>query len=321
MASSRFTSTARLVGTVALIAIVVAAAADPSGHAAVPDRAQAPGFDAARAWQHLEHLVALGPRPAGSPALRQTRAYITRELGAAGLTVQEQPFTPSTPLGPVDMVNLIVRLPGERTDRILLAGHYDTKLMREAPFVGANDGGSSAAMLLELARVLASRPRTFTYELIWLDGEEAFCTDWTECGTAAEPDNTYGSRHYVSAAREAGALGALRALLLVDMVADRRLEIRRDTNSTPWLVDLVWATARRLGHDDVFVDQLTAVEDDHLPFLRAGVPAVDIIDLDYPAWHTPSDTLEQVSAASLQVVGDVVLASLPALEQRLLSAP
>jgi hypothetical protein len=130
-------------------------------------------------------------------------------------------------------------------------------------------------MLLELARVLASRPRTFTYELLWLDGEEAFCTDWTECGTAAEPDNTYGSRHYVSAAREAGALGALRALLLVDMVADRRLEIRRDTNSTPWLVDLVWATARRLGHDDVFVDQLTAVEDDHLPFLRAGLPAVE----------------------------------------------
>lgn len=277
-------------------------------------------FDGTRAFDHLERMVAIGPRPAGSTALRQTRAYITRQLAASGLTVHEQPFTVSTPVGRVDMVNLIVRLDGERPDRILLAGHYDTKRMADATFVGANDGGSSAALLIELARVLASRPRTFTYEFIWFDGEEAFCSGWTDCGTPAAPDNTYGSRHYVAAAQAAGALPQLRALVLVDMVGDRRLEIRRDTNSTPWLVDLFWAAARRLGHDDVFVEATTTIEDDHVPFLKAGVPSVDIIDLDYPAWHTPADTLDKVSVDSLQIVGDVILDALPALERQLATA-
>lgn len=277
-------------------------------------------FDGTRAFDHLERMVAIGPRPAGSTALRQTRAYITRQLAASGLTVHEQPFTVSTPVGRVDMMNLIVRLDGERPDRILLAGHYDTKRMADATFVGANDGGSSAALLIELARVLASRPRTFTYEFIWFDGEEAFCSGWTDCGTPAAPDNTYGSRHYVAAAQAAGALPQLRALVLVDMVGDRRLEIRRDTNSTPWLVDLFWAAARRLGHDDVFVEATTTIEDDHVPFLKAGVPSVDIIDLDYPAWHTPADTLDKVSVDSLQIVGDVILDALPALERQLATA-
>jgi glutaminyl-peptide cyclotransferase len=189
--------------------------------------------------------------------------------------------------------------------------------MTNATFVGANDGGSSAAFLIELARVLAARPRALTYELIWFDGEEAFCPGWTDCGTPDSPDNTYGSRHYVNAARDAGALPALRALILVDMIGDRNLTIPRDTNSTPWLVDLVWDAAARYGHDRVFVGSSMAIEDDHLPFLRAGVPAVDIIDLDYPAWHTPGDTLDQVSADSLQIVGDVLLDALPRIERQL----
>jgi glutaminyl-peptide cyclotransferase len=310
----------RVVTLIALgVAVGVAALWPGKARLTAVTHAQGPvaSFDAARAFQHLERIVAIGPRPAGSTPLRQARAYITRQLGTMGLTVQEQPFTVASPVGRVEMVNLIVRLPGERPDRILFAGHYDTKLMANAPFVGANDGGSSAAFLIELARVLATRPRAFTYELIWLDGEEAFCTGWTECGTPASPDNTYGSRYYVNAAREAGALSSLRALILVDMIGDRQLEIRRDSYSTPWLVDLVWAAASRRGHDRVFVDATTAIEDDHLPFLRAGVPAIDIIDLDYPAWHTPADTLDRVSADSLQLVGDVILDALPAIERRL----
>jgi glutaminyl-peptide cyclotransferase len=310
----------RVVTLIALgVAVGVAALWPGKARLTAVTHAQGPvaSFDAARAFQHLERIVAIGPRPAGSTPLRQARAYITRQLGTMGLTVQEQPFTVASPVGRVEMVNLIVRLPGDRPDRILFAGHYDTKLMANAPFVGANDGGSSAAFLIELARVLATRPRAFTYELIWLDGEEAFCTGWTECGTPASPDNTYGSRYYVNAAREAGALSSLRALILVDMIGDRQLEIRRDSYSTPWLVDLVWAAASRRGHDRVFVDATTAIEDDHLPFLRAGVPAIDIIDLDYPAWHTPADTLDRVSADSLQIVGDVILDALPAIERRL----
>ena len=187
-------------------ALVLAAALAGAAVAAQPE-----AFDPARAWTHLERLVALGPRPAGSPALRQARAYITRELAVVGLTVQEQPFTAVTPAGRVEMVNLIVRLPGRRQDRIILAGHYDTKPLPGGTFVGANDGGSSAAFLIELARVLQTRDREFTWEIAWFDGEEAFCANWSDCGTPESPDNTYGSRHYVAEAQRAGALPSVRA--------------------------------------------------------------------------------------------------------------
>jgi Zn-dependent M28 family amino/carboxypeptidase len=112
-------------------------------------------------------------------------------------------------------------------------------------------------------------------------------------------------------------LATLRALVLLDMIGDRDLRIRRDANSTPWLVELVWAAAARLGHRGVFVNELTEIDDDHMPFVRAGIPAVDVIDLDYPAWHTADDTLDNVRAGSLQIVGDVILAALPDIEQRL----
>jgi hypothetical protein len=276
------------------------------------DSAGAQTFDGARAFEHLRQLVAIGPRPAGSAQIRQARAYIARQLGAMGLTVQEQPFTADTPLGRVAMANLIVRLPGRRADRILFAGHYDTKLFRDQVFVGASDGASSAAFLVELARVLAGRAREYTTELVWFDGEEAVL-EWVTGGL----DHTYGSRFYVQAARQAGALPAIRAMILVDMIGDRDLAIRRDTMSTGWLTDLVWAAARRVGHDSVFLDAETQVDDDHIPFLEAGVPSIDIIDLDYAAWHTPEDDLDHVSARSLQVVGDVLLAALGDLERRL----
>ena len=132
----------------------------------------------------------------------------------------------------------------------------------------------------------------------------------------AGTDHTYGSRYYVDAARKAGTLAQIRALVLVDMIGDRDLRISRESNSTPWLTDVIWATAKRLKRPE-FVDRETAIEDDHLPFLEAGVQAVDLIDLDYPAWHTAGDTLDKVSGQSLQVVGDVLLAALPEIEKRL----
>jgi hypothetical protein len=276
-------------------------------------------FDSARAWEHLRQMVSIGPRPSGSAAIRQTRAYITRQLSSYGLVVQEQAFTASTPLGRVDMVNLSVTLPGRRPERILLTGHYDTKLLRNQVFVGASDGASSAAILIELARVLKSRPHEYTYELVWFDGEEAVCLDWNECGTAGSPDNTYGSRHYVQAAQQAKALSSIKAMILFDMIGARNLKLRRDGSSTGWLTDIIWTAAKRLGHAATFVDQTTFVGgDDHMPFVQAGVPAVDLIDLDdYPQWHTPEDDLAHVAASSLQVVGDVILAALPDLERRL----
>jgi glutaminyl-peptide cyclotransferase len=268
-------------------------------------------FDSKRAWDHLQKQVSFGPRPSGTPAIVQTRRYIVEQLKAAGIESKEQMFIGMTPLGEVSMANVIATIPGKRPERLVLASHFDTKLYREFRFVGANDGASSTAALLELGRVLKQRQNEFTIELLFLDGEEARMTEWRGL------DNTYGSRHYVEAARKDKTLTSLKALVLLDMIGDRDLKVRRDANSTPWLVDSLWAAAAKLGHSGTFSNELTTIEDDHVPFLRAGVPAVDIIDLENPTWHTSQDTLDFVSARSLQIVGDVVLAAIPDIEKRL----
>ena len=213
------------------------------------------------------------------------------------------------------MVNLVATIPGRRPERIALATHYDTKLFREFRFVGASDGASSTAAVLELGRVLKARQNEFTIDLLFFDGEEAV-VDWNR-----NNDNTYGSRRYVETAQKTGTLGGLRALILLDMIGDRNLAIRRDSNSTPWLIDIIWASGAKLGYRANFLAEETTIDDDHMPFVRAGVPSVDIIDLDYPAWHTAQDDLDRVSARSLQVVGDVVLDAIPQIERHLASAP
>jgi peptidase M28-like protein len=268
-------------------------------------------FDGSRAYDHLRQVVSFGPRPAGSPALERTREYITEQLKALGVPVTQQAFDAKTPIGQIHMVNLIATIPGARKERIAIAGHYDTKLFREFRFVGANDGGSSTAFLIEMARVLKARQNAFTTELLFFDGEEATLRDWS--GT----DHTYGSQYYVDTARKNGTLASLKALILVDMIAERSQRFLRESKSTPWLTDLIWSTARRLDFGSIFVNESTPIEDDHIPFLEAGVPATDLIDLDYPAWHTPADTLDQTSARSLEVVGNVVLNALGPIEKQL----
>ena len=267
-------------------------------------------FDSNRAWEHLRQLVALGPRPAGSQSLDQSRTYIKNQLAAAGVAVAEQAWDDQTPTGRVHLINLIATIPGASKDRLVIAGHYDTKKFREFRFVGANDGGSSAAFLLELARVLKARRNPLTIELLFLDGEEAVI-EWQG------DDHTYGSRHYVAEAKRTGTLASLKALILVDMIGDRDLQIKRDLNSTPWLTDVIWSAAQKARLGAYFRPELVQIEDDHQPFMQAGVPSVDIIDLEYSAWHTAADTLDAVSARSLQVVGDVLLAALPQVEARL----
>ena len=269
-------------------------------------------FDGAKAWDHLRKQVSIGPRPSGTPAIVETRKYIVEQLKSFGIEAKEQPFIGMTPLGEVSMANVIATIPGRGPDRLVLASHFDTKLYREFRFVGANDGASSTAALLELGRVLKSRQNELTIELLFLDGEEARRPEWQ--GT----DNTYGSRHYVQAAQKSGSLKTLKALVLLDMIGDRDLVIKRDANSTPWLVDIIWSTASRLGHGSTFSMQLTTIEDDHVPFLRAGVAAADIIDLENPTWHTAQDDIDHVSAKSLQVVGDVVVAAIPEIEKQIL---
>ncbi len=271
-------------------------------------KAPAPVFDGSRALEHLTRIIAIGPRPAGSAGAQKTREYITHQLESVGLTTLEQPFDAKTPAGIVRMVNVRATIAGPGEGRLIIAGHYDTKLFTEFTFVGANDAGSSTAFLIELARVLKTRNNAISIELLFLDGEEAF-GEW-------QTGNTFGSRYYVDAARSAGTLKQIKAMILVDMIGDADLRVMRESQSTPWLTDAIWSAARSLGRPE-FVDQSTLVEDDHLPFLAAGVPAVDIIDFEYPAWHTREDTLDKVSARSLQAVGNVLLAALPAIELRI----
>jgi Zn-dependent M28 family amino/carboxypeptidase len=274
----------------------------------------APTFDGNRAYEDLRQQVAFGPRPAGSAALERTRDYIKQQLAAAGLQPVEQPFDAQTPIGPIHMVNIRATLPGRTQERgrLVIGGHYDTKRSRDFPFVGASDGASSAAFLLELARALKGRANPLPIELLFLDGEEAVNWQWDD----KSMDHTYGSRYYVEQAKRAATTKDIRAFVLVDMIGDRDLDIRRERYSTPWLTDLVWSAAKRLKRPE-FLDDITPIEDDHLEFLDAGIPSVDIIDLDDPAWHTAADRLDHVSARSLQTVGDVLLAALPAIEQRL----
>ena len=287
-------------------------------------------FDGERAFEHVRKQVEFGPRPPGSAELEKTRGYIIDQLKSYGLNVTTDEFHPITPVGDRKMVNVTAELPGESTDVIIISSHYDTKLATEFKFVGAVDGGSSTGELLEIARVMAAsktKPK-LTYWFVFFDGEEALCFDWDECKnpdptnpSAKLPDNTYGSRRYVAQLTEKNELKRVRAMILFDMMGYKNLELGRDTMSKIWLIDEVWQTAKRLGHGSVFVDRREGVGgDDHEPFVRAGIDSLDIIQLsNYPYWHTKEDTLDKVSAKSLKIVGDVVLNSLPKIEERLAS--
>ena len=272
-------------------------------------------FNGERALEHARKQLEIGPRPPDTPALEKTRQYITDQLKSFGLTVTTDNFVAKTPRGDKKLVNVVGEIPGETNNLILIASHYDTKLYDDMHFVGANDPAASVGTLLEIGRVLGSskeKPKA-TYRLVFFDGEEAFCEGWDECSKPDAPDNTYGSRRYVSQLRERGELGRTRALILLDMIGYKNLELGRDTMSTKWLQDIIWETGRSLGYGKVYVDREEGVGgDDHEPFLKAGIDSVDLIQLNgYPYWHKADDTIDKISANSMKIVGDTVLASLP----------
>jgi Zn-dependent M28 family amino/carboxypeptidase len=269
-------------------------------------------FNAERAFKDLTTIVGFGPRPAASEALKKTRAYIVDELKKAGLKAELDEFEVTTPRGRRKMVNIRATRRGSKSNIIALAGHYDTK-PTEFVFVGANDGGSSAAWVLEMARATADLKLENTLEFVFFDGEEAV-VEWSDL------DSVYGSRHDVERRLKAGNLRQLKALILVDMIGDKDLDIRREPASTPWLTDLIWETAHAGGFRKEFLDESQPIEDDHIPFLRAGIEAVDLIDFNYDPWHTPADTLDKTSGASLKIVGDVIYASLPKIDKRVSAA-
>ncbi len=269
-------------------------------------------FSGESALQHTRAAAAFGPRPSGSAALRKLQAYILARLKPLGCEVIQDDFTGQTPAGPVPMKNIVAKFNGTSGRAVAITGHYDTKSMPGGYFVGANDGGASAGFLLELARALAGRKLRHDVYVVWFDGEEAV-------GQWSSRDGVYGSRHLARRWAADGTNARLIALINVDMIGDKNLNIAKDMNSSPGLVNLIWKAARDLGYAREFTDDSIAIEDDHVPFREAGVNAADLIDFDYgPAnawWHTDQDTVDKLSARSLGVVGSVVLEVLRRLEQ------
>jgi Zn-dependent M28 family amino/carboxypeptidase len=275
-------------------------------------------FNGGRAFADLQHLAGLGPRPAGSKTLEASRAWIIGQLEKAGRKVTQDSFVGQTPIGNIPMANLIAEIPGSEPRHIvMIAGHYDTKLENSFRFVGANDGGSSAAFLLEMARELSQTRHKLTYWIVLFDGEEAV-QNWSAT------DSLYGSRHFVQKLTANGELSRIQAMILVDMIGDAHLDIHWDQNSTGWLNKLVFGQADRLGYSQYFLrQQPVGMDDDHIPFVQAGVSAVDLIDFTYGPdnnsspgryWHTAEDTVQHCSPSSLTIVGRVVKAALSQLE-------
>ncbi len=276
-------------------------------------RADVPSLSGERALEYVRAQVAFGPRPPGSEALQRCRAYLEEQLRAFGYQVEEDGFEAQTPYGIKKMVNLIGRRGNADKGAIALASHYDTKYMEGKRFVGANDGGSSTGLLLELARVLADKKDGLDYWFVFLDGEEAF-VEWSMF------DSTYGSRHLARRWKQEGVASRIRALILLDMIGDRDLDLAKERNSTRWLSDMIWEAAGRAGLQGIFSRYETVIEDDHIPFIDVGIPAVDLIDLDYGPgnsyWHTEADTLDKISAESMEKVGRLVLEVLPMLQRK-----
>lgn len=260
-------------------------------------------FDGEKAYAHVQAQVALGPRPVGSAALLQTAAYIESSLASVG-------WRPTRVMGEfrgVPIVNILAETSeSERATggKILIGAHYDTRPVadrdpvaarRGEPILGANDGASGVAVLLELARVYDPARSKYDVVLAFFDGEDKGGIDGWPFSVGAD----------IVAERLSQGLSAM---ILVDMVGDSDLQVFYEGNSDLVLARDIWATAARLGYGQWFVPEARyTLMDDHVPFLRRGVPAIDIIDFDYAYWHTVSDTADKVSPRSLEMVGRVLL--------------
>jgi glutaminyl-peptide cyclotransferase len=270
-----------------------------SSCAKAPDKKIWLEFSGDRALAHVQALVDLGPRPPGSNAIVRARAYIEEQLKSSGWKVTEQGFTDQTPRGEMKFVNLVARFGGATKPAFLLCSHYDTKIFQAFQFVGANDGGSSTGLLVELARVLAMRPELARkVELVFFDGEEA-------CDDFSDTDGIYGSRHFAQELMNDGSAKSFRGGMLFDMVGDKELDITLPPNSPSAITAGIFAAADALKVRNHFTYFDQNVTDDHTPLNAVGIPVVDLIDFHYPPWHTAEDTMDKLSPQSLQTVGSV----------------
>jgi Zn-dependent M28 family amino/carboxypeptidase len=271
-----------------------------------------PDINGNHVMQYVKEVVAFGSRPPGSSGHAKLEQYILSKL--KGVDVEQDKFTATTPAGQFPINNIIAKFPGNKDGIIVVAGHYDTNYPLPKTYVGANDGGSTTALLLALADHFRGKQLDgYSIWLVWTDGEEAF-VKWT--GT----DSLYGTRQLAQKWQQDGTAKKVKAFILVDMIGDVDLDIQRDTNSTPWLTDVVSQAATDLGYQSHFFQQTIAIEDDHIPFAKIGVPVVDLIDFDYGYnnvfHHTPEDTIDKLSPQSLAITGNVVLRTIGLLETR-----
>jgi glutaminyl-peptide cyclotransferase len=268
-----------------------------------------PAFDGASAFMFLREQCDMGPRYPGSPGHAAVRRYLLEKLASFGASVEQQPFEAVLSTGDtLRLVNIVGAYRPEARTRILIGAHYDTRpradrdpdpANRARPILGANDGASGVAVLLEIARLLAVSRPSVGIDLVFFDGE-----DWGEEGSAA--DYLLGSRRY---AKSLGGNPPL-AVILLDMVGERdsRMPIEGfSAAASPALCARIYGIARTLGLPNFVQSQGPSIIDDHLPFIQAGIPAIDLIDFDYPFWHTLADTPDKCSAESLAAVGTVIL--------------
>jgi glutaminyl-peptide cyclotransferase len=281
-----------------------------------PDSGPPPIFDSARAMQYVREMVAFGPRPIDSANHKKVEDYITSRL--KGDAVEDDVFTAETPVGKFPVRNIIAKFAGTRDGIILIASHYDTNYpLRNTSYIGANDGASSSALLLEIANQLRGKKRDgYSVWLVWDDAEEAMKP---ETELAFDKDSLYGIRHLAEKWQNDGTLKKVKAFLLADMIGDAELNIDRDQNSTPWLEDIVYQAASRLGYQSHFFARDNQVTDDHIPFMQRGVPCADLIDFDYGYnnvfWHTPQDTVDKLSPKSLEIAGTTILETVSILDR------
>jgi Zn-dependent M28 family amino/carboxypeptidase len=284
--------------------------------AARAENAPLPHIDATRAFQYTREVTAFGPRYMGNENHKKLERYIVDHL--KGDQVEDDAFTADTVEGKFAVRNIIAKFPGTKDGIIVILGHYDTNYpLRNIGYVGANDGGSSTAILLEFANQLRVAPGKkrdgYSVWLVWTDGEEAV-RKWSDT------DSLYGTRHLAERWEKDGTLKKIKALMVMDMIGDADLDILRDSNGTPWLLDLIYSAAERLGYQSHFYAMQGPVEDDHLPFVKRGVPSADVIDLDYGYnnvfHHTAQDTIDKLSPKSEEIAGDTIMLTIQMLDQR-----
>ncbi len=289
--------------------VSAAASAPPQTADEAPPPEKTGGFDGKRAFAHVAKQVSFGPRPSGSQAIVQSQDYLQSELKSYGCSPETDSFGADTPVGRLPMKNILVKIPGENPGVILLGTHYDTLLKDN--FVGADDGGSSTALMLELARQLCVQHGKYAVWIAFFDGEEAM-KQWSA------NDSRYGSRQMAARFAASGDIKKIKAFLLADIVGGRKAQFLRESSSNPALIDLVWNTAAKLGYTGLFLNDMTSAEDDHDSFMKRGVPAVDVIGdfVHNGYWHTPQDSLDKISPKTLAIVGHVFLESVEQLQAK-----